>query len=79
MIHNAKVDKPTKSGNYIAYFYNSTPYNDRLIEHVTALSVDYDKSLDGWNVSRTSRKSEMFPEAWSELITVEELKGVMNV
>lgn len=67
MYHDAKHDKPKRSGTYIAYSIFHFGDGTDVVYNVANLPYDADK--DAWNGD-----SPMFPDYWSEIPSVEELE-----
>lgn len=77
MLHSAK-EKPPKSGDYICYYIRDW-YDTNWQAHafVIARSELYNDEMDGWSVDDFfGRKYEVFPDAWSELPSVDEIRKV---
>ena len=77
MLHSAK-ERPPKKGDYICYYIRDW-FDTNWKEHtfVVAYSETYNDKMDGWNVdSLSGREYEKFPDAWSELPTVDEIRKV---
>lgn len=77
MLHSGK-ERPPKKGDYVCYQISVWFDSDgEPHEFVWACSETYNYEMDGWNVDMlTGRKYEVFPDAWAELPTVDEIKKI---
>ena len=69
--HDSNIDKHKRSGRYATYMV----YRDIGGYKVTTADMIYDVERDGWNIGDWDRDTELYPDYWAELPTVEELKG----
>lgn len=77
VIHNAKIDKPPKSGDYLTFHFFNLPH---FGETMNAFVVAYDKKYDGWNIGwNGNRECEVHVDAWAELPTADKVKGALYV
>lgn len=71
LFHDAKTDKPKKSGEYITM--KVVNYCDGTSDVYSIMNISYDVVRDGWNLRRDDRVTEVFPDYWAKKPNYEDL------